>query len=148
MPCSSDILISVKPEYCKKILSGDKTVELRRRPVRVSVGTTVWIYETVPRCRVGARAQVSEICEDTPTEIWRRFGDQVGISREQFASYFEGADYACAVVLSEVVPLRTPLQLADLRESLGAFVAPQFYRKLQMNGPELTLFRTFAPGMR
>lgn len=128
------------------MLAGKKTVELRRRPIRVSVGTTVWIYETIPNGRVGAKAIIADMFESTPDEIWKRFKHQVGISEQEFISYFEGADCACAVVLRGIVPLRKPLRLADLRKALGAFVAPQFYRKLPTNGPELTLFRAFAPG--
>jgi len=145
--CSSDILISVKPEYFGRMLSGVKTVELRRRPIRVSVGTTVWIYETVPSGRLGAVAEVSAIEENTPVEIWSRYGNRVGISEDAFFSYFEGSERGCAVVFGQILPLRKPLELTVLRSSLGTFVAPQFYRKLKMNGPELTLFRRSAPAV-
>jgi predicted transcriptional regulator len=141
LPCSEDILISVRPEYFAKILRGEKTIELRRRPVRVSVGTTVWIYETVPKGRLGARAQISAIFESTPTEVWTRFGHCVGLTKEQFFAYFKDAVYACALLLKRVVAFDKPLRLPYLRKELGAFVAPQFYRKLQSNGREVNLFR-------
>ena len=145
MHCSSDILISVKPEYFGQMLNGDKTVELRRRPVRVPVGTRVWIYETIPSGRVGAMAEVSAIDEDTPAEIWRRHRNRVGISQQAFSSYFMGAKHGCAVVFRRVQPLRRALELTELRQLLGVFVAPQFYRKLPPNGAESKLFQRFAP---
>src|SRR5438132_1393736 len=95
--CSGDILISVKPEYFGRMLSGDKTVELRRRPLRVPIGTTVWIYETIPSGRIGAMAEVSAVDESTPAEIWRRYGDRVGVNKRTFSSYFAGSTQACAV---------------------------------------------------
>jgi predicted transcriptional regulator len=146
LPCSGDILISVRPEYFAKILNGNKTVELRRRPIRVSVGTNIWIYETIPGGRVAARAKISAICEGTPAEVWRRFRHRVGISEYEFEMYFQATQYACAVVLSGIEPLKKPLMLTHLRKSLGTFTAPQFYRKLRTNGPELALFQTFASG--
>jgi predicted transcriptional regulator len=142
--CSGDILISVRPEYFGRMLSGAKTVELRRRPVRVPIGTTVWIYETIPSGRVGAMAEVSAVEEGTPAEIWSRWGDRAGISRRVFFSYFAGSKHGCALVLRRILPLREPLELAVLRRSLGAFAAPQFYRKLKRNGPELRLFQRSA----
>jgi predicted transcriptional regulator len=129
------------------MLTGAKTVELRRRPIRVPVGTTVWIYVTVPTGRVGAMAKVSAVEENTPSELWRRYEDRVGISQGVFFSYFKGSRQGCAVVFQRILPLRTPLGLTALRKSLGTFVAPQFYRKLELNGPELALFKRSAPGV-
>lgn len=127
------------------MLAGRKTVELRRRALRVPVGTRVWIYETIPGGRVAALAEVSAIDEAAPAEIWRRYRDRAGISEEAFREYFAGTDQGCAVVLRQIQPLREPLPLTDLRRRLGTFVAPQFYRNLQAGGPELSLFRRFSP---
>jgi predicted transcriptional regulator len=140
-------LISVKPEYFGRMMSGIKTVELRRRPIRVPIGTTVWIYETVPSGRVGAMAEISAVEEDTPAEIWNRYGDRTGISRQVFFSYFAGSKHGCALVFRQILPLRKPLALASLRGTLGAFAAPQFYRKLKSNGPELRLFKRSVLGV-
>jgi predicted transcriptional regulator len=146
LPCSEDILISVRPEYFEKILRGEKTIELRRRPVRVSAGTTVWIYETAPKGRLGARAQIAAIFESTPTEVWRRFGHCVGVTKEEFFAYFKGTVYACALLLKRVIALENPLRLLHLRKRLGSFVAPQFYRKLENDGREVSLFRALLAG--
>lgn len=148
MPCNDHILISLKPQYFQKVLIGNKTVELRRRPVRVAVGTTVWIYETVPSGRLGARAMVANIVEGTPSEIWARFRREVGISEEDFSLYFQGADYACAVVLTDIVPLAKRPALSELRLRLGAFVAPQFYRRLSIDSPEVLMFRSLASAVQ
>jgi predicted transcriptional regulator len=129
------------------MLNGAKTVELRRRPIRVPVGTTVWIYVTVPTGRVGAMAKVLAIEENTPSELWRRYQDRVGISQGAFFSYFKDSRQGCAVVFQRILPLQTPLGLTALRKSLGTFVPPQFYRKLELNSPELALFKRSAPGI-
>ena len=146
MHCRSDILISVKPQYVAEMLRGDKSVELRRRSIRVPIGTTVWIYETVPSGRVGAVAEVSAVDESVPNEVWSRYRNRIGLSRQAFLSYFEGSERACAVVFRRIRPLRRSLGLAELRTALGAFVAPQFYRKLPQDSTELALFRELVPG--
>lgn len=144
LPCSTDILISVRPEFFHRILGGDKTVELRRRSLRVTVGTRVWIYETVPVGKVAAMAEVAAIDEDSPSQIWKRYGDRAAISKREFFAYFDASELGCAIVLENVAPMDRPLKLSELRESLGNFVAPQFYRRLAIDGAELSLFRECA----
>lgn len=144
MHSKNDILISVRPQHVAAMLSGEKTVELRRRPVRAPIGTTVWIYETVPAGRLRIVAQLAAIEESSPDSLWRRHRSRVGITRDAFSSYFEGSERACALVLREVRPLSRPPKLPELRSALGEFVAPQFYRKLAQDGPELALYRKYS----
>ena len=40
-----NILISLESRHAKNIYSGEKKIELRRRTMHVTPGTTVWIYE-------------------------------------------------------------------------------------------------------
>jgi predicted transcriptional regulator len=139
--CRNDILISIRPEYVAGMLGGNKSVEVRRRAIRVPVGTTVWIYETVPSGRIGVSAEISALDEGVPDEIWRRYHDRLGISRKAFLSYVNGSEQACVVVLGRITPLRRSLRLTELRTALGAFTVPQFYRRLAQDGPELSLLR-------
>jgi predicted transcriptional regulator len=135
----------VRPEYSGRILRGEKTVELRRRVLRIPVGTRVWIYETVPGGCVAALAEIAAVAEGSPEDIWMRYGRQAAITQEAFFAYFAGSHQSCAVVLRKVIPLRRALALRELRASLGRFVAPQFYRKLPENGAEISLLRKFVP---
>ena len=43
---SKDVVLSIKPEWVKLILSGEKTLELRRSRPRQDTPFTVYIYET------------------------------------------------------------------------------------------------------
>ena len=112
------------------------------------MGTRVWIYETVPGGRVAAIAEVSAIEEASPKDIWERHGDHAAISEQEFFWYFAGVAVGCAILLDNVTALRRPLSLGELRHSLGAFAPPQFYRRLDSNGAELSLFRSQAPNAR
>jgi predicted transcriptional regulator len=102
------------------------------------------MYETVPGGKVAAMAEVAAIDEGTPSQIWKRHGERAAISKQEFFAYFDESESGCAIVLENVVPMEKPLKLSELRESLGNFVAPQFYRRLAIDGAELSLFRERA----
>jgi predicted transcriptional regulator len=143
--CKAEILISVKPLYFDLMVAGEKTVELRRRAMRVPAGTRVWIYSTVPNGWVGAVGEVSYVHESRPCEIWDRFAERAGISRQAFNGYFNGADRGCAIIFRRIVPLQRAVLLDDLRRHVGSFHPPQFYKRLDPTGKELALLRVAAP---
>lgn len=96
------IVISVKPKYAAQMLSGQKTVELRRRTIHVEPGDRVWIYTTVPEARIAAVATIVQVCTGQPEDIWRRYKNSVGVSADEFDRYFHGSEQACAIVLRNV----------------------------------------------
>lgn len=140
MPCRQEILISIRPEYSEKLLGGQKSVELRRRPVRVPPGTRVWIYSTLPVGRLDAVAEVEAVYEWPPSEIWDQYGHVSGVTQAALESYFSGVDQGCVVVFKQVVPVHRPLSLGLMRKRLGNFNPPQFFKRLDHDSPELTLF--------
>ena len=97
----SDILISLHPRHCDNLVSGRKTVELRRRKMAVQPGTRVWIYSTHPRACVEACAIVDGVFSGSHDELWNAFGDKVAVSRCEFDHYFAGTTDAHAIVLRE-----------------------------------------------
>lgn len=137
----ADILISIQPQYVEQLLSGAKTVELRRRAVRILPGTRVWIYSTKPHGVVEAVGIVASTHEYTPSKIWRDFGPRAGVSRPEFDHYFRGVDKGCVIVFRQIVRLERSLSLTTLRSALGRFLPPQFFRVLRSGGRELRLFQ-------
>ena len=81
---AEDILISVHPRHVDSMVHGKKTVELRRRPLKLAVGCRVWIYCTLPRGAVEALGTVHTVVAATPSEIWRDHGGQSGITKTEF----------------------------------------------------------------
>jgi predicted transcriptional regulator/DNA-binding XRE family transcriptional regulator len=122
-----DFVLSIKPEYSKKILIGTKTVELRRRfPLMKNKGSVAYIYSTSPvRALVGA----AEICdvERLPLPmLWRRHGASASIDKADFESYFTGLDEGYALFMTKPRSFLRPLDLSELKERFG-FQAPQSY---------------------
>lgn len=127
LPPHRDVVFSIKPEYSRKILSGEKTIELRRRfPMSVPTGTTALIYETSPTRALSGIAVIGEVHKRTPSDIWNTFGDRACISRKDFDAYFNGVDRAFAIELTRGRPLPRPLGLSELRDRFS-FQPPQSF---------------------
>lgn len=137
---AEDILISVHPRHVDSMVRGVKTVELRRRPLKLTNGCRVWIYSTLPRGSVEALGIVRTVVVATPSVIWRDYGRKSGITKAEFDAYYEGADTAYAIVFSSVYKLDLPFALAEIRRHLKGFHPPQFFKRLATGGPELRLF--------
>ena len=134
----SQAIISLKPTYGELILSGDKTVELRNRVVRVDPGTKVWIYVTHPASHIVAVADVELVVHDKPSVIWSRFGKRICIDKDRFDSYVGSRNCVSALVLSSVTKLADPITLDGIRRKVRSFHPPQFYAYL---APGSRLFR-------
>lgn len=138
----TDILISVEERHASNMLAGKKSVELRRKPLRIPSGTRVWVYSKLPRGQIQALAIVDEVVSGTPDEIWNSYGAQSAISRNEFNAYFADAQIGCAIIFEEVKPLAPILSLSSIREKITHFQPPQFFKRLTCDGPELTFFQT------
>jgi predicted transcriptional regulator len=138
-----EILISVRAEYVAKMLKGEKTVELRRRNLRVSPGTRVWIYSKAPQGAIKAHAKITAVVTGDPSHLWQKFRSRVGVTQQEFQSYFDTVDEGCALVLSNVVKLRKHISLQTMRERVHSFHPPQFYTKLRGNEPMLRALRAY-----
>ncbi len=128
----TDILMSIKPPYVDLIVSGCKTVEIRKRAVRAPAGARIWIYATSPRQQVVASARLEAVALDTADGIWSAFGERVGIDRREFDAYVGEAEVVAALCLTEVTVLDAPV---CPQGEAPAFRPPQSYAFL--HDPEL-----------
>ena len=97
------LLISLHPRHSKKVFSGEKTIELRKRPVRKDnkmrlTFDHILIYETLPTaaivgyCKTTCRVfykNAQDYCNNhqkrlclTSREIWEYLGDRMGYGIE------------------------------------------------------------------
>lgn len=122
-----DIVLSIKPEYSKKILKGEKTVELRRRfPLSAPSGSTAYIYSTSPVKAMVGMAAIQDVLKLPVSQIWKNFKRTASIERANFEKYFEGVDHGFALLFEDVRAFTRPLPLAELRERFG-FEPPQSF---------------------
>jgi predicted transcriptional regulator len=130
MDDKADILISLKPRHVESILTGSKTVELRRRRLHVEPGTIVWMYATAPVSALLGCARVESIVSASPSAIWSKFKSQAGISKVEFDDYFFGSETAHALLLTDIRVMTHPLQLVRMRQLVKGFHPPQFFCRL------------------
>lgn len=140
-------LISLEERFAEGILNGMKLVELRRRPMRLSAGTTIWMYVKVPVGKVIGSVKVQSMHSLAPTTLWRRYGDVSGLSRAEFFEYFEGAEHGFVLVLEKPKRLESPVALERLRLLKRAFQPPQFFQHLDGQDPLVSAFTGSSASM-
>ena len=118
-------MLSIKPEYVDRILSGEKTYEFRRRIFKRPEVDTIVIYATSPQCEVVGEAEIMGIKTADPESIWLQTGEEGGISRERFMDYFDGHDVAYAIKLGRVKRFVRPRPLSYYEPQVHA--APQSF---------------------
>ena len=120
-----NVILSIRPNFCKMIFSGQKKYEYRKRVFTRSDVDKVYIYATKPICRIVGFFTIDEVIEDTKTNIWAKTHIGSGISKEYFDAYFKNSDTAYAIKIGQVVKLDTPI---DPKSVIKNFIAPQNYR--------------------
>ena len=124
---SRDVVLSIKPQYSKPILTGDKTVELRRRfPVQVPRGTLAYIYSTSPTRALTGTAHIMGVEKVALDEMWARYSSVACIERRDFDAYFSGLDEGVVIQLGHVRQLPRAIGLDELRDRFE-FAPPQSF---------------------
>lgn len=118
-------ILSIKPEYVERILSGEKTYEFRRRIFKRPEVDTLVIYATMPVGKVVAEAGITGVLESSPEDIWEKTSRHAGISEDRFKAYFHGRNVAYAIGIGDVHAFRRPLTLAEYSPDISR--APQSF---------------------
>jgi predicted transcriptional regulator len=126
-----DAIISIRPHFAEAILSGAKTVELRRRIPSIEIGTRLWIYATRPTGAVIGSAILEKIVTQSPSELWASCGDKAAVDRITFDNYFDGVSVALGLFLSNVCR-SAPVDISRLRQMRQGFHPPQVIARLSM----------------
>lgn len=122
-------LLSIKPEYVAKILTGEKTFEFRRKVFKRDDIDTLVIYASAPIQRVVAEAHIRRIHTDTPESIWENTHTRGGISHDKYMAYFHDTTVAHAIELSNVNKFDIPLRLSEYTPRLTC--PPQSFAYIQ-----------------
>lgn len=117
------ILLSIHPEYVKKIISGEKKFEFRKVTARKYKPNKIFIYSTAPDSCIMAEADIVEILEEHPNEIWNKTKKYAGIDYHFFVEYYKNKDKAIAYKLDNVREFTKPKKIEDL----GLKAAPQSF---------------------
>ena len=115
-----NLIISIKPQFVEKILSGEKKYEFRRRIYKKEVDK-IYIYQTLPQAGIVAYFKPGKIIKDTPENLWNNFKDVSGTTEEHLLNYLHDKKEAYAIEITELHIFETPLNPKVIQ-------APQSYK--------------------
>lgn len=120
-------LLSIRPEYVRRILNGEKTVEFRAGSFPEGVRVVV-VYCTAPISSVVAYFEVGEVVTGSPQQLWRRYRHGAGIDRDSFFAYFGSRANGRALEIASVFKLSESRTLSDIEAGI---TPPQSFRYLE-----------------
>ena len=121
----SKILLSINPEHIINIFNGTKTFEFRKVCCKKKI-THIVFYCTSPVMKVVGEAEVREIIECPPDELWTKTSGGAGITKRFFDDYYCGRSKGVAFGLENVVEFEEQKDLSDYDVS----AAPQSFAYL------------------
>lgn len=122
--------LSVKPWWAEKIVSGRKTVELRRRPPRHVVPRSL-IYAAAPVSAIVGTCRIVEVGRLKLDDLEATAIVEGCIDRTSFAAYFRGLDTGGFIRLSDVRPVDPHVSLLTVRQLIPGWRVPQSFRYLR-----------------
>ena len=123
-----NILMSIKPQYVEKILSGNKKYEYRKNRAKRNDIDKMIIYSTAPVMKVVAEVDIEEIIESTPDILWKKTKLESGITEEFFYKYYKNKTTAVAYKLGNIKIYDKPKSLNDI----GVKYVPQSFIYLKV----------------
>ncbi|MEZ9443260.1 ASCH domain-containing protein [Vibrio sp. 10N.222.54.F12] len=120
-------LLSIKPEFVEKIMSGEKLFEYRKAVFKRPEVKSVVIYSTMPEGKIVGEFKIGGILECTPAELWKETKKNSGINKLFFDEYFENKKVAYAIKIKDFVPYDEPI---DPYKREPNFKAPQSFKYL------------------
>jgi|SRR5690625_304153 len=119
------VLLSIKPDFVKEIISGNKKYEYRKSIFRRSDISSIVVYATKPYGKVVGEFEIENILVDAPENIWLKTKNYSGITESFFNSYFEGRQKGYAIQIKDFKRYKNPISLQDFDKRLK--VPPQSF---------------------
>jgi len=116
------VLLSIKPEFVKKIISGEKKVEFRRKIFKRNVRIIV-VYASYPWKSVIGEFVIEDIIKSNLQRLWEITKHEAGIDEKFFWQYFAGKDYGYAIKIKDFLLYKKKL---DIEKHFG-LKPPQSY---------------------
>ncbi len=121
------LLLSIKPQYSQKILSGEKKYEFRKRKPKQRIDE-VFIYESRPSKAIVGSFTVKQIHAGSPEKIWEKCKNFGGIQEKKYFEYCNGSRIIYAFEIDEIEKFKKPIDPCQL---IPDFKPPQSYAYLK-----------------
>jgi predicted transcriptional regulator len=134
----TSVLLSIKPEFAEKILSGQKRYEFRRVLFKSKSVSRIFIYASSPVQRIVGEFEIEEILELSKRRLWKRTSRHSGINKAYFDKYFAGSGKAFAIKVCRPLRYSTPI---PLRHICDTDRPPQSFMYLELKAPSAALLK-------
>ena len=118
------IVMSIRAKYARKILSGNKKVEVRRMFSKKWKSCKVTIYASGSERSLVGEALIKDVIFDKPENVWERFSDQIGCAKEEFDKYAISKNKVYAIVFEDVVPYRKSISIKEISSLMKENLRP------------------------
>lgn len=111
---SSNVLLSIKPEFAMAILAGKKEFEFRRTIFKNKNVRTAFVYASNPIGLVIGEFEIEQVIRAELSFLWHITKDGAGISEEYFNKYFKGKEVGYALRVGQAIQYKTPFSLTEM----------------------------------
>jgi len=118
------LIMSIKPEFAKKIICGKKTVEIRRKFAEKWTGHKVNLYSSKPISGLVGEAKIDRVDVGKPDYIWELYYSNIGCNKKEFDFYTNSLEKIYAIVLDEIRPYETPIPLSQISYLINEDLRP------------------------
>lgn len=118
------IIMSIRPNFSKQIMEGDKIIEIRKKFNRKWKNHKVTIYSSSPRKELVGYATINNVIEEKPETVWSCYSHQLGCSKSEFDDYTKGQEKVYAIFLVNVNKFYNDLSLNYLSNFLERKLHP------------------------
>jgi predicted transcriptional regulator len=116
--------LSIKRIYAERIVSGAKTIELRKRPIGMELGDLILLYETAPDSIIRGGFIADKTVSLSVSKMWTEYSAVMGVEKEFYDSYFDNCEVAYGTIVHQSFCFHG-LSLDQIYKLCPGFVAPQ-----------------------
>lgn len=118
------VVLSLYERQATAVIQGRQTVTVRTRFADRWVGRNASVYASDGSGSLLGTVTISGVVKGSPEDIWERFEDCIGYTRDEFTNYTGDREYVYAVELTNPKPYQAPVPLSQLAHLMGEEIHP------------------------
>ena len=130
------VILSIKPKYVERILSGEKKYEFRKIIFKEPVDEVI-IYASSPIKKFVASFKIGEIIKDKPSSLWIKCNGESGLDESEFFSYFKDYNSGFAIRIMNLQTFNEPIEPTSI---FNNFMPPQSFQYCKCNHYGINIF--------
>lgn len=103
-----DALISIKPEFVRLIITGEKKYEYRKNIFKKEI-QRVFVYSSSPEMRIVGYFDWKGVITGNSNEVWKITSDYAGIDANRYQKYFHDNKRAYALKIEKFIVFGKPI---------------------------------------